>query len=156
MELALQEGVGSQLGLSTGAEQVNCIEKGEVYSTYEVNCGFLVPLLVPRAAEEVLFGKEGVTLQTSAAVRSLSLRPSILFLSLPFFNPYVPFSPFVCFLAFARYDPVLSFHSLGFNIVLPTTLVVLSFSSTVTLAGNIAEECAKLCANYGQTFFDVC
>lgn len=67
--VVVQEGLPSQLRLSAGIDKVNAVPKGEVYSTYEVNCGFLVPLLAPRAAEEVLFGKEGVTLSTAAAVR---------------------------------------------------------------------------------------
>ena len=40
----------------------------EPLAPYEMLCGLLVPLYVPRATEEVLYGRRGVTLQTSREV----------------------------------------------------------------------------------------
>ena len=44
----------------------------EPLAPYEMLCGLLVPLYVPRATEEVLYGRGGVTLQTSREVTTES------------------------------------------------------------------------------------
>ena len=47
----------------------------EPLAPYEMLCGLLVPLYVPRAAEEVLYGRRGVTLQTSREVTAMPAVP---------------------------------------------------------------------------------
>ena len=47
---------------------MNAVEMSEPLAPYEMLCGLLVPLYVPRATEEVLYGRRGVTLQTSREV----------------------------------------------------------------------------------------
>jgi hypothetical protein len=54
--------------LYTGVEKVNAVPAGKPLSHYEMASGLLVPLYVPRATEEVLFGAMGVTLQTAREV----------------------------------------------------------------------------------------
>ena len=55
-------------GYPSGAYKVNAVELTEPLAPYEMLCGLLVPLYVPRATEEVLYGRRGVTLQTSREV----------------------------------------------------------------------------------------
>ena len=50
--------------------KVNAVELREPLAQYEMLCGLLVPLYAARATEEVLYGRSGVTLQTSREVRS--------------------------------------------------------------------------------------
>ena len=47
---------------------MNAVELTEPLAPYEMLCGLLVPLYVPRATEEVLYGRRGATLQTSREV----------------------------------------------------------------------------------------
>ncbi len=47
---------------------MNAVEMSKPLAPYEMLCGLLVPLYVPRATEEVLYGRRGVTLQTSREV----------------------------------------------------------------------------------------
>ncbi len=86
--------------LYTGVEKVNAVPAGKPLSHYEMACGLLVPLYVPRATEEVLFGAMGVTLQTAREVKPLPLRFSlrIFVLSLCARMLFVfPFSPVLHF-----------------------------------------------------------
>lgn len=53
---------------SAEAPKVNAVDLTEPLAPYEMMCGLLVPLYAPRAAEEVLFGRRGVTLQTAREV----------------------------------------------------------------------------------------
>lgn len=52
--------------------KVNAMELREPLAPYEMLCGLLVPLYAARATEEVLYGRRGVTLQTSREVSPLS------------------------------------------------------------------------------------
>ncbi len=56
-------------GYPSGVYKVNAVEMTEPLAPYELLCGLLVPLYVPRVTEEVLYGRRGVTLQTSREVR---------------------------------------------------------------------------------------
>ena len=56
-------------GYPSGVYKVNAVEMTEPLAPYEMLCGLLVPLYVPRVTEEVLYGRRGVTLQTSREVR---------------------------------------------------------------------------------------
>jgi hypothetical protein len=51
---------------------VNAVNLDEPLAPYEMLCGLLVPLYAARAAEEVLYGRRGVTLQTAREVRARS------------------------------------------------------------------------------------
>ena len=53
---------------SESVYKVNAVEMTEPLAPYEMLCGLLVPLYVPRVTEEVLYGRRGVTLQTSREV----------------------------------------------------------------------------------------
>ena len=55
-------------GYPSGVYKVNAVEMTEPLAPYELLCGLLVPLYVPRVTEEVLYGRRGVTLQTSREV----------------------------------------------------------------------------------------
>lgn len=55
-------------GYPSGTYKVNAVEMKEPLAPYELLCGLLVPLYVPRVTEEVLHGRRGVTLQTSREV----------------------------------------------------------------------------------------
>ena len=46
----------------------------EPLAPYEMLCGLIVPLYVARVTEEVLYGRRGVTLQTSKEVPYPSMR----------------------------------------------------------------------------------
>ena len=59
---------------SSEAPRVNAVDVSEPLAPYEMMCGLLVPLYAPRAAEEVLFGRRGVTLQTAREVRAAHSR----------------------------------------------------------------------------------
>lgn len=56
--------------LNHSPTKVNAVApmSGEPLTTFELCCGLLVPLYAARATEEVLFGKQGVTLGTSKEV----------------------------------------------------------------------------------------
>ena len=47
---------------------MNAVEMDEPLAPYELLCGLIVPLYVPRVTEEVLYGRRGVTLQTTKEV----------------------------------------------------------------------------------------
>lgn len=55
-------------GYPSGVYKVNAVEMTEPLAPYEMLCGLLVPLYVPRVTEEVFYGRRGVTLQTSREV----------------------------------------------------------------------------------------
>lgn len=59
-------------GYPSGPRKVNAVTLEEALAPYEMLCALLVPLYVPRVTEEVLYGRRGVTLQTSQEVLSNS------------------------------------------------------------------------------------
>lgn len=58
-------------GFPSGPTKINAVELKEPLAPFEMLCGLLVPLYVARATEEVLYGRRGVTLQTSREVQPL-------------------------------------------------------------------------------------
>ena len=52
-----------------GRAKVNAVQLADPLTTFEMLCGLLVPLYVPRIAEEVLIGPDDVSLSTAHEVR---------------------------------------------------------------------------------------
>lgn len=64
--------------------KVNAVELKEPLSEYELMTGLLLPLYAGRAAEEMFYGPQGITLSTASEVTFLSDNPGP-----PFGHPHL-------------------------------------------------------------------
>ena len=69
-----EEGAGTDAKMQLySGRAVNAVQRTEPLSEFARLCALLVPLCMPRAVEEVLYGPAAVTLATAPQVRSQGL-----------------------------------------------------------------------------------